>query len=370
MNRLDRYLFIQLFLSVAFSCLAITIVVWFSQSIRLLSLVINNGGTLFSFFKLMVLILPTFLPLILPLSLMVGALFVYQRLIMDSELVVMQALGKSPLSLTKPALMMGAVVALAGYILTVFVAPVANHELVRLQYQIRSDHSVLLLRTGAFNDVRDGLTFFARSRGKEGEMQGIIIHDTRKKEKPVTIMAESGELVRGEQGPQVLVKKGLRQSIDKDTGVLSQLSFDSYLLDLSNMGDDFAGRWREPRERTMTELLTPTGMDTNPVVVNRFLAEFHMRLTLPFLAITFVLISCSFLLTGHFDRRGVGRKVIMAAVCVVLLEATMLSAMNMISKQVWMIGALYLIAIVPLPFLFHRLATAGLAGAKPAQQGA
>ncbi len=355
MNRVSFYLFRQILLSVLFSCLAITIVIWFSQSIKLLALVINNGGTLWSFIKLMILILPTFLPLVLPLSLMVGALFVYHRMIMESELVVMQASGMGPMALATPALYVGMVVALIGYALSTWIAPIANHELVRLQYQIRDDHSILLLRTGSFNDIKQGLTFYARERGHEGEMLGILIHDTRKPEKPVTIMSESGELLHGPHGPQVLVKNGVRQDVDRKTGTLSQLSFNSYMVDLGAIDDNFSTRWREPRERMMDELIHPDQADMQPATITRFLGEFHMRLTMPFLAITFVLISCMFILTGSFDRRGINLKIIMAATSVIILEATMLSIVNMIAKEIWFVAGLYIIALAPIPIALGRL---------------
>lgn len=356
MNQINRYLFTQLLLSVFFACLAVTMVVWFSQSVRMLSLVMNNGGSLWAFLKLMVLLLPTFLPLLLPISLVVGTLFVFHRLTSESELVVMQAVGMSPLDITKPALILGFLVAGLGYFLSIMVAPTANHELVKLQYQIRNDHSVLLLRTGSFNDIAEGLTFYARDRGKDGQLQGILLHDTRKPEKPVTIMAEGGELVRTAEGPKILIHDGMRQEVEKATGILSQLTFETYLVDLGALGDNFTTRWREPRERTMVELLNPQGTDIHPVTMARFLAEFHMRLTMPFIAVTFVLIACVFMLTGSFDRRGMNQKIVLATCLVVFLEALMLTVMQMISKQAWMIVVLYIITFAPLPFLLYRLA--------------
>jgi lipopolysaccharide export system permease protein len=355
MNRIQRYLFRQLMLSVVFACLAITLVVWFSQSIRLLTLVINNGASLWDFLRLMLLILPTFLPLILPLSLMVGALFIYHRLIMESELHVMQAVGMSPLALARPSLMTGIIVGAAGYFLTLVVAPWANHELVRLQYQIRNDHSVLLLRTGSFHDVAKGLTFYARDRGRQGEMRGILIHDTRTKTRPVTIMAESGELVRDKAGPSIMVRNGMRQDVDSSSGVLSQLTFDKYLVNLSNADDSFSTRWRDPRERSITELLNPQGTDQEPQTRARFIAEIHLRMAMPFLSVTFVLIACTFVLTGSYERRGIARKIIMAAFTVVMIEIIMLTIFNMLSKEPWLAVLLYLTAFVPVPFLLQRL---------------
>ncbi len=354
MKRIDRYLFSQFLTAVVFACAAITIVVWFSQAIRMLSLVINNGGSVWSFVALMLLLLPTFLPLLLPFSLAVGVLFVYHRLVTESELVVMRAAGLSPADIARPALMLAGTVALLGYFLTTFIAPIANHEFVRLQYQIRSDLSVLLLHTGNFNDVSTGLTFYARERGPQGELRGILMHDTRKAGHPTTIMADSGELVHTQAGPNILVKHGMRQEMDSASGQLSQLSFDSYMVDLSSLGGNFSERWVEPRERSMKELLAPSDK-IDDAMKTRFLAEFHMRLVLPFLAVTFTLIACVAALTGSFDRRGMNLRVAAAALAIIVLEGIVITLYNLTAKQIWLAVLLYAVVFLPVPFLYQRL---------------
>ena len=67
MNRLDRYLMRQLAMAFVFATLAVSFVVLFSQLFRLLSLVIDNSGTILAFAKLLTLTIPAFLPIVLPL---------------------------------------------------------------------------------------------------------------------------------------------------------------------------------------------------------------------------------------------------------------------------------------------------------------
>src|SRR6195256_3001115 len=93
MSRLNLYIFRQLAAAFVFAGVAVTFVVLFTQSFRLLSLVIDNSSTMCFFLRLMVLSVPTFLPLVLPLGLGGAVLFVYQKLAVDSELVVMRAAG-------------------------------------------------------------------------------------------------------------------------------------------------------------------------------------------------------------------------------------------------------------------------------------
>ena len=104
MNRLYLYLFRQLVVAFVFAAAAVTFVILFTQSFRLLSLVIDSSSTMWFFFRLMALSIPTFLPLVLPLGLGVAILFVYHKLAIDSELVVMRAVGISPLHQARPAL--------------------------------------------------------------------------------------------------------------------------------------------------------------------------------------------------------------------------------------------------------------------------
>ncbi|MBI3419376.1 MAG: LPS export ABC transporter permease LptF [Proteobacteria bacterium] len=356
MNRIGRYLFSQFLGAVLFACLAITLVVWFSQAIRMLSLVINNGGSVWGFLELMILLLPTFLPLLLPLALAVGVLFVYHRLITESELVVLRAAGLSPLVLAKPALLLAGIMMVAGYLLTVFIAPVANHEFTRLKYEIRNDLSVLLVHTGRFNDVSKGLTFYARDRGPQGELRGILMHDARKKDHPSTIMADSGELVHAEQGPRIIVKHGIRQEMDRNTGQLSQLGFESYMVDLSTLDDNFSQRWLPPRERSTFDLLSKSANRTDATNRGKLFSEFHMRMVLPFLSITFALVACVSVLTGGFDRRGITQRLVLAGITVVVIEAGMLAIFNMMVRDPWLVMVLYIMALAPVPFLYGRLA--------------
>src|ERR1700744_4932674 len=103
-NRLDLYLFRQLATAFLFAGIAVTFVILFTQSFRLLSLVFDNSATMVFFFRLMALSVPTFLPLVLPLGLGVAVVFVYHKLAVDSELVVMRASGISPMRQARPAL--------------------------------------------------------------------------------------------------------------------------------------------------------------------------------------------------------------------------------------------------------------------------
>src|SRR5215469_1371782 len=104
MPRLSHYVLRQLAGPIALFSFLLTSVIWLSQSLRLLDLVINRGQSAPTFVYLTLLILPGLLVIILPLAFFAGTLFGLHKLNADSELVVMQASGLSRMQMLTPVL--------------------------------------------------------------------------------------------------------------------------------------------------------------------------------------------------------------------------------------------------------------------------
>jgi len=351
MNRLSLYLLRQLLTAFVFAATAVTFVILFTQSFRLLSLVIDNSSTLWIFFELMILSVPTFLPLVLPLGLGVAIIFVYNKLAIDSELVVMRAAGISPARQAMPAFILAGVIFIICLVLTLWVTPAANRNLVALQYKIRDGYAVFLSRPGNFNDITDGLTFYARKRGSEGSLEGILIHDVRKPEAPVTIMANTGQVISNDEQPEIVIFNGRRQELDVKTGKLTELAFDQYVLDLNALRSAAGQRLADPREQTITELINPSS-DMVKLRASRehLLAELNQRFATPFLALSFTLIGLTAILAGEFNRRGMGKRILLASMAIIALQAGFMSVNSLIPKHLDFAFVLYLVALIPLPF--------------------
>src|ERR1051326_6467714 len=82
----------------------LTAVIWLTQSLRLLDLVINRGQSATTFVYLTVLILPSLLVIILPIAYFAGTLYSLTKLNQDSELVVMASAGYSRAQLAAPVM--------------------------------------------------------------------------------------------------------------------------------------------------------------------------------------------------------------------------------------------------------------------------
>ena len=346
-TQIDRYIFRHLFLATASVAVILTCVIWLTQSLRFIEMIINRGlsAPLFAYFTL--LLLPTFLGVILPVSLFAAVLFTYNRLVTDSELVVLRAAGMSQFALGKPALLLGLLVTLIGYSLTLYLIPASFREFKDLQYMLRNSYSTVLLQEGVFNTIMKGVTVYVRRRTSEGELLGIIIHDDRVPGKPVTMMAEQGAIVTGENGPRVVMGRGNRQEISDRDRQLSLLYFDRYSFDIGAVGESPGQRWREPRERFLPELFYPMDQEKTVWAFHKLRMEGHYRLAQPPMAFAIVLIGLAFLLAGDFNRRGQLRRVMAAVAVVLAMEITLLGIKNLGEQAPWLTPLIYLTTIVP-----------------------
>jgi len=343
-------------MALLFTSVAVCFVVLFAQFFRMLTFVIDNAGGVWVFFKLMALLVPTFLPLVLPISLGIAVLFVYHKLAMDSELVVLGAAGLSPKQLARPALGVALASLLLGLLLSLWLTPAASRALVTLQYAVRDDFSAFILRPGAFNDIGKGLTVFARRRSSEGGLEDILVHDVRQARKPVTIMAEKGRLSFESRAPKIIVFEGRRQEMNLETGHLQELVFDSYVLDLQMIKSARKDRMPDAREMSLPRLLREQASPQHTArFITRLRTEIHQRLAGPLLSLTFTYVAVTVILVGSFNRRGMTRRVLMAALAMVVVQAVMFGLVSLAGKTPWAALLLYMAVLSPLLPCFYWL---------------
>lgn len=355
MRGITRYILRQLLVATAFVTITLSCVIWLTQSLRFIELIINHGLSLATFLYLATLLLPTFLAVILPIAAFSAVVFTYNKLTMDRELVVLRAAGVSQVALAAPALTLGIIVTLACYGLNLYFLPASYRQFKETEFSIRTDYTAILLREGTFNNLADGLTVYVRERQGNGELLGILVHDSREPERPVTMMAERGALVMTDEGPRVVMVNGNRQQVEADSGRLSLLYFDRYSFDLGEFKESIETRWHEPRERFLGELLHPGTGPNDRYYANELKAEGHQRIVSPLFALGFVLIALAMLLRGDFDRRGQALRILMAIGFVVVVQTAGLGFHNLAAKVPVAVPLMYLNAVVPIIAGFYFL---------------
>src|SRR4051812_9832428 len=163
-GRLDRYVFRQLLVAVVAATGGLVALIWLTQSLRFIEMMVNRGLSLFVFMRLTGLLVPSFVAVILPITTYVVVQFIYQRLAGDRELTAMRAAGLSPWALARPALMLAGLSTLVCYGLNLWVVPKASTAFREYQFEIRNRIAAFLLEEGVFTTISDNLTIYVRSR--------------------------------------------------------------------------------------------------------------------------------------------------------------------------------------------------------------
>ena len=342
MKQISRYLIRQIVGPMVFLALALTGIILLSQSLRLVDMIVNRGLSIATFTELTALLLPGSLALILPLALFCTVLVVFNRLTNDSELVVMFAAGMDKLALAKPALMVAGVVALIVMVLNLYATPLALRTFKTEIYEIRSNYASVLIQESEFNNPVNGLTVYVRSRRPDGELEGILVHDSRDPEKPVTMLAERGALVNGDDSPRFVLLNGNRQEVERGTGRLSLLYFERYTIDLGDFSKPDSDHWIEPSERFLPELFNPGTSRDDLRNADRLRVEGHRRLTTPFYALALTLIGLVGAVSGEFNRRGQGKRILLTAVAGVVYRLVEIGIASIASTAPVLIPLMYI----------------------------
>ena len=341
MHRHFRYIFGQLigpFLLVVFS---LSGVVWLTQSLRFIDLIVNKGLSISLFLTLTVLLIPSLLSIILPIALFAAVVYTYHRMLSESEIVVLRATGLSNLRLAAPAVSLALVVTVAVFLVNLYFMPVGFRLFKDMQYEIRHSVASVMLQEGVFNTPIDGLTIYVGERESGGELTDILVHDSRDPVQPSTLMAERGMLVRTPDGPRFVLLNGSRQTLDAEDGHISMLYFDSYAFDFGADSQFSPGRFREAKERFLHELIWPES-GTEDKHRREFLAEAHRRVVSPFFAVIMALIGVAAPLTGEFDRRGQVVRILVGITAAVLFQAFSFGILSVLVRMPWIAPIYYL----------------------------
>jgi lipopolysaccharide export system permease protein len=340
MRRYVQYLVMQLTLPTILITFSLTGIVWLTQVLRFIDFMLNRGLAMSDFLYLTGLMLPSLLLILIPISLAISVLYVYQRLTGESELIVLSAVGVSRLQLALPALMVGAGCALICYTLSLYLMPLSNQKFRDIRTFFRDQYASVLLEEEVFNTPMPGVTVFVRKRDRDNNLFGILIHDNRQAGKEQTLMAGEGRLEQTAAGPRFYLKNGIRQ--EKKQGKLNWLSFDQYALDIAFYGQQIV-RKRQPDERRLGELFDYSA--ATPEEIPALRADAHQRILWPMFAVTLPCLMLALLLSAEFNRRGQWKRTVLAVSASSLLALAFFALRNLATQQSIFILIMYLLVL-------------------------
>ena len=136
-----------------------------------------------------------------------------------------------------------------------------------------------------------------RAKAPDGSFRDIFVNDERDPKESVTFTAARGLLLQHAGGSYLVLQDGDIVRADHVSGDSNVVSFQTYALDLSQLGPPSAAAVYQAMERSTLFLLDPSsaGDSYTQRFPQRVRTEIHERTTAPLFTLAFGLIALAFL---------------------------------------------------------------------------
>lgn len=322
MSRFDRYLLSQLLSLFGFFALVLVAVYWVNRAVGLFDQLIGDGQSALVFLEFSILTLPNAIRLVLPIAAFAATVYVINRLVQESELVVMQATGFSAFRLARPVLYFGLTVMVMQLLLTNILVPASQRILSERSAEISQNVTARFLTAGQFMHPSQGITLYIREISPTGEILDLLLADERSQTDRALHTAPKAFLVRGEVAPKLVMVDGATQRLTREGGRMAVTRFSDFTLDLAGL-ISVGGAGQIALNALPTRALLegrPEAAAATGATVAQMQEEGHSRLAGPLLAVAAALIGFAALMQGSFSRFGLWRQMALAVGLLIALQ--------------------------------------------------
>jgi lipopolysaccharide export system permease protein len=305
MGSIDRYIFRTTLASFAVVLVSLTGVIWITQALRGIDLMTSQGQTILTFLGITSLVIPALVLIISPIALMIAVSHTLNKLATDSEIIVMNAAGFSPVRLFRPFVYATCVVAALVAFIAAYLAPDGLRRIKQWDAEITADVLTNVLQPGRFAQLDQNLTIRIRERQPGGQLVGIFIDDRRDPQERVSIVADHGNILKNEGGSFLILEDGNLERFEVGKHDPALVAFGRYGFDMSKFSKQSHDIALGIRERYLWELLSPS--ESDPIyqqVPGQFRAELHDRFMSPIYPFAFAALTFAFLGAPRTTRQS------------------------------------------------------------------
>lgn len=222
----------------------------------------------------------------------VGAVFITViRQSVDSEIIVMQACGKSLWRFSAPILLFGLLATAIASVISVWVQPVAYQKYAELQASIIKANADEKLKPGKFNYQFGNKAIQIGARAPDNELSEIFIADRKQSASSSVIMANKGHIAVDDGSQQVMfrLRDGVVYAPGSAPDVLRTVNFKrlNYRLSFVPQGSARSGKLK--RKSTASLWREAQAFRPGAISYYRWMLQFHSRLALPWACLVFSL---------------------------------------------------------------------------------
>lgn len=359
---IHRYLLREIAGIFLLSLTIFTLVLLMGRMVKLMELVVANGVPFAEVLHLIVLLLPSFLVMTIPMALLLAVLLAFGRLSSDNEITILKASGQSIASLLPPVLLAAAVAAGLTLFISVVAVPWGNSGFKLMTTAVAKKYAAAAIRERIFRDDLPGIVLYVDSYDEARHtMQHVMIQDSRDPERPLTIFAKNGLITSDDtQGIlRILLQNGSIHTQSKQGYRL--VSFGEYLL-TADTGRSVPPA-RNELDLTIAELQREAASSAQPKPVRLKMAiELQSRFAFPCAAFVFAILALPLGLSNRRSGKGAGFTI---SIFILLIYYVLLSFLRTLAEK----GSLPPVVAVWLPNLLFLGLGLGLLRLASQEQG-
>ena len=327
------------------------------QVLRLTEFVLVHDVSIRTIIHLMSYMSISFLPAILPMSLIFAIVLAYNRLTSDSEIIAMKSLGISMWALIVPALGLGIVIAILSAYMAFQVGPWGNRQFELLVNDIGNSKLVTAVKEGTFSESFFDLVIYTNAIDPDTEeLQQVFIYDERDSKNPTTIIADRGQIISEKSFDSYhafvrLINGDIHKNNDDGH---TKIHFETYDLNITNPID------KKTRDKSLQSLnyseLRDLTKDPNEKSYRMYNKELHRRMALSAACLLFVILGIGLGCRTHHRSGKSGGSVLSVAVIVVYWVLYIVG--DSIAKNpalpIWLCSWLPVLVMTPFALFFIR----------------
>ncbi|RPF91282.1 MAG: LptF/LptG family permease [Rhizobiales bacterium TMED168] len=323
MKSIDKYIIRKLSSSFIIVVIGMLSLAWLSQVLKLLDEIVMRGADLSTFFILSVTVLPNIISQITPIAAFITSAFVLNTMSSDKETLILLSSGMNPKRLFKPFLFFGSIVTIFLIIFSMFLGP-SGMQYTKLKiHEIRHDLSGTLVRDGMFSMPAKGLTVYAH-RKNNNSIDGILVHDNRNSNAPVTYSAEKGYLINENNNPKLILLNGniqYRNLLIEGPG-MTTVSFEKNEYLFSDFITEDRNFNFDSSQRYLNDLLFPSDDDEYAKIrKNVLIAAGNHKIAQIIHPLIFIFFSFVIFIRSKFDRRENNKTLVSLSIGIIIFLA-------------------------------------------------
>ncbi len=326
---INRYVFLQMLSPFAVSILFFTFVFLMTEILDITNMVVNYSIGIDTVLLLFLYVMPRFMELIIPISVMTAVLVTFIRLSGDNEIIACKACGISISEIIPPVLLFSLTGCIITAFVTIYCVPWSRVSYKQMTQEITSSYLNTGFKERRFNDkFKNVMLYVNKVEHKKNELIDVFIEDQRNPEAASTVIAARGVFSCDMENYLFLLRlyNGSINQVNLEKKRINSINFETYDIkfDLKETLGKAKAQHLKKKEMSLKELRHEIRAAT---IKNsdyyQALIEFHKKFSIPFACVALGLIAMPLgINTGSFKKTfGLGAGLFFLLVYYMLLSA-------------------------------------------------